>query len=273
MKKTILITGASTGIGKLTALHFAKQGWNVAATMRTLDKGVELAQVPNIKLFRLDVLDEASIQAAISGAVSAFGGIDVLHNNAGYGLVGAFEAMSPLQIKQQFDTNVFGVMNVTRALLPHFRGRKSGVIITSSSMGGLVTFPLWSVYHASKWAIEGFMESLHYELRQFNIRVKNIEPGSIRTEFENAIEFVSSPVYDAYALTVYENMLASYRSAPSAEIVANAVWRAANDGSSRLRYVVGAQARVIILLKRLLPDSLFFGIARRAVENGSHPQK
>lgn len=265
MTKTILITGASTGIGKMTAIYFAEKGWNVAATMRTIDKGADLLKFPNIRLFKLDVLDERSIEQAVADTIEVFGGIDVLYNNAGYGLVGAFEAMSEAQIRRQFDTNVFGVMNVTRIVLPHFRSRRAGTIITSSSMGGLVTFPLWSIYHSTKWAIEGFMESLQYELRPLNIKVKNIEPGAIQTEFENSMEFVSTPAYEPYAPTVHSKMLDSYKGAPGADSVAKKVWQAANDQSWRLRYVVGSQAGLLVMLKRILPGSWFFAITRMAL--------
>ena len=207
MSKTILITGASTGIGKLTAIFFAEKGWNVAATMRTTEKGKDLLKYPNLKIFALDVMNETSIKLAIDNTVSVFGTINVLFNNAGYALVGAFEAMTNEQVKKQFDTNVFGVMNVTRAILPHFRAKKNGTIINTTSMGGLITFPLYSVYHSTKWALEGFMESLQFELKPFNIKIKNIEPGAIKTEFENAMDFVSIKEYDNYTHQAHKNLL------------------------------------------------------------------
>ncbi len=266
MTKTILITGASTGIGRATALLFAQKGWNVAATMRNLDKGKDLLQHPNIRLFRLDVMEPQSIAEALKACTAAFGAIDVIHNNAGYGLVGAFEAFTPAQIQKQFETNVFGVMNVTREILPYFRERQRGLIITSSSMGGLVTFPLWSVYHSTKWAVEGFLESLQYELRPFNIRVKNIEPGSTRTNFETSIDFVTSAPYADYTLKVNKTMLDSYKNAPTGETVAKQVWNAATDDTTTLRYPVGGQSRFILLARKFLPNSWFFGIVRRSVE-------
>jgi NADP-dependent 3-hydroxy acid dehydrogenase YdfG len=268
MTKTILITGASTGIGKLTAIYFAKKGWNVSATMRTVEKGKDLLQYPNLKIFALDVMHETSIKKAIEDTITAFGSIDVLFNNAGYALVGAFEAMNQEQIKKQFDTNVFGVMNVTRAILPHFRAKKNGMIINTTSMGGLITFPLYSVYHSTKWALEGFMESLQFELRQFNIQVKNIEPGAIKTEFENAIDFVSTKDYDNYTKQAHKNMLDSYKTAPTAEVVAEKVWQAANDNSYRLRYPVGGSGPMLLFIRWLLPLSWFTKIVRGEVEKG-----
>lgn len=268
MNKTILITGASTGIGRLTAIHFAEKGWQVAATMRTPEKGKDLLQYPNLKLFALDVLNEASIRQTVEEVIAAFGGIDVLFNNAGYALVGAFEAMRPEQIQKQFDTNVFGVMNVTRAVLPHFRAKQAGTIINTTSMGGLITFPLYSVYHATKWALEGFMESLQYELRPFRIKVKNIEPGAIKTDFEQAIDFVSTPDYDRYTRTAHRNMLDSYKSAPTGEVVAEKVWQAAQDDSYRLRYPVGGVAPMLLFMRWLLPLSGFRKMVRSQVEKG-----
>jgi NADP-dependent 3-hydroxy acid dehydrogenase YdfG len=268
MKKTILITGASTGIGKDTAILFAQNGWNVAATMRNTAKGEELSKYPNIKLVALDVMLEQSIQAAIAETIAAFGQIDVLYNNAGYALVGAFEAMTQDQIKTQFDTNVFGVMNVTRAILPHFRSKKAGTIINTTSMGGIITFPLYSVYHSTKWAIEGFMESLQFELRQFNIKIKNVEPGAIKTEFANAIDFVSTPAYDAYAQPAHHTMLATYETAPTGIVVAKKVWQMANDNSYRLRYAVGGLGPVLLALRKFLPLSWFTAIVRSQTEKG-----
>jgi len=268
MTKTIFITGASTGIGKLTSIYFAEKGWNVAATMRSPEKGKDLEKFKNIKILKLDVMDEDSIKHAIAKAINFFGSIDVVFNNAGYALVGAFEAMSHEQIKKQFDTNVFGVMNVTRAILPYFREKKNGTIITTSSMGGLITFPLYSSYHGTKWAIEGFMESLHYELKPFNIKIKNIEPGAIKTDFENAIEFVTNDVYKNYVPIAHQNMLDSYKNAPTAEVVAQKVFQAANDNSFRLRYPVGGQSPVLLFLRRVLPNSWFFSIVRTVVEKG-----
>lgn len=181
--KTILITGSSSGIGRATALYFATKGWNVAATMRSPQREFELAKLPNVKVYPLDVTRPETIKEAVAAAISDFGGIDVVVNNAGYGGVGIFEAASQEQIERQFGTNVFGVMNVIREILPHFRERKGGTIINVTSVGGIITFPIYSVYHATKWAVEGFAESLQYELKPFNIKVKNIEPGAIKTDF------------------------------------------------------------------------------------------
>jgi short-subunit dehydrogenase len=159
-------------------------------------------------------------------------------------------------------------MSVTKAILPHFRAQKDGIIINTSSVGGLVTMPLYSVYCSTKWALEGFMESLQFELKQFNIKVKNIEPAAVKTEFEKAVEFVSTKEYDNYTKQARENMLATYNSSPTAEGVAIKVWQAANDRSYQLRYVVGIQGAAMLFLRWLLPLSWFTKMIGSQVEKG-----
>src|SRR5664279_825337 len=153
--KTVLITGSSSGIGKAAAIYFAKHGWNVAATMRNPSNDHELSKVENVRLYKLDVTDEPGIQSALAAVLKDFRQIDVIVNNAGYGTTGIFEKAGKEQIQKQFDTNLFGVMNVVRQILPYFRSRRAGTIINVSSMGGLMTFPLYSLYHGTKWALEG----------------------------------------------------------------------------------------------------------------------
>jgi NAD(P)-dependent dehydrogenase (short-subunit alcohol dehydrogenase family) len=266
MPKTILITGSSSGIGKATALHFAEQGWNVVATMRTPEKAGDWAQ-HNITLMRLDVLDEASIQQAINDTIAKFSSVDAIVNNAGYGLVGPFEASNHEQIKRQFDTNVFGLMNVCRAVLPHFRERREGTIINVASMGGRLTFPLYSLYHGTKWAVEGFSESLQFELLPFNVRVKIIEPGAIKTDFyDRSMEVMTKPgltAYDAYVNKAMANMNKVGETAPGPEKVARVIYQAATDGSGKLRYQVNSAP--LLALRRLLPLSLFQRIVRMVV--------
>ena len=268
--KTVLITGASTGIGKATAIYFQKQGWNVAATMRSPEKDNDLVSLPNVKLFRLDVLDENSIKAGINDAIAHFGQVDAIVNNAGYGAVGAFEAATQEQIKRQFDTNVFGLMNVVREILPYFRQRKSGTIINIASIGGRITFPLYSLYHGTKWAVEGFSESLQYELKQFGIKVKIIEPGAIKTDFydrsQDLFKKEGLTVYDGYQEVAMKNMQAAGANAPGPEIVAKTIFKAANDGSNKMRYPVGSNAPALLMIRRLIPETWFFGIVRSVVE-------
>lgn len=268
MSKTILVTGSSSGIGRATCEFFRQKGWNVVATMRTPDKAREWAQQHNITLARLDVTDIASIQQAISEAMTKFGKLEAIVNNAGYGLVGPFEASTPEQVERQFSTNVIGLMNVTREIIPHFRQQRDGVIINIASMGGRITFPLYSVYHGTKWAVEGFTEALLYELRPFNVRVKIIEPGPIKTDFyDRSMDLMTKPgltAYDSYVAKAMPNMQKAGETAPGPEIVAQAVYKAATDGSSKLRYEANTMG--LLLLRRLLPVSWFMNIVRSQVE-------
>jgi short-subunit dehydrogenase len=271
MSKTILITGASSGIGKCTALLFAAKGWNVAATMRSPEKDQDLSK-HGIKLFKLDVTDSSSIKSAIDDVIKTFSNIDVILNNAGYGAVGIFEKATEDQIKKQFDTNVFGIMNVVREILPHFRAKKNGIIINVTSMGGLVTFPVYSVYHGTKWAVEGFSESLSYELRPLGIKVKCVEPGAIKTDFYSRSQELFSnnniPDYDAYEKATFANTQKVGADAPGPEVVAKAIYLAATDNSNKLRYPVGSQSPILLLLRRIVPLSIFMAIVRSQVEKG-----
>jgi NAD(P)-dependent dehydrogenase (short-subunit alcohol dehydrogenase family) len=275
--KTVLITGTSSGIGKATARYFAEQGWNVAATMRTPAKETELNKLPNVKLFALDVMKPESIQQAIAEAKAAFGSIDVVVNNAGYGAVGPFEAASDEQVRRQFDTNVFGVMNVIREILPYFRERRDGTIINVTSMGGLITFPIYSVYHGTKWAVEGFAEALSFEMRPFNVRIKNVEPGAIKTDFyDRSMDVLTKPgltAYDEYVRVTMENSQKAGADAPGPMVVAKTIFKAANDRSFRIRYVTGnAMTPALLFIRRLVPLSWFHGIVKSVVEKGYKPQ-
>mmetsp|Transcript_17760 Transcript_17760/g.41351 ORF Transcript_17760/g.41351 Transcript_17760/m.41351 type:complete len:336 (+) Transcript_17760:54-1061(+) len=184
MSKTVLITGTSTGFGRLSVKDFASKGWNVIATMRTPSKETELQTLgDNVLVLELDVQKPDTITTAIAEGIKKFGKIDVLVNNAGYGSIGFFEGTSMEEVQRQFDINVFGVMRVTQAILPHFREKKAGQIVTLSSCAGLHTFPCGSVYYSSKWAIEGWAECLSYELLPLGIQIKLVEPGGYKTDF------------------------------------------------------------------------------------------
>ena len=264
--KTIVITGASSGIGKATAIYFAQQGWNVAATMRSTDNAGGFAAHPSIVPFKLDVTNLESIKNAISQILHTFSDIDVLYNNAGYALAGAFEATTDEQVRKQFETNLFGVMNVTRAFLPHFRSKKKGIILNTTSSGGILTFPLYSIYNSTKWALEGFMEALQFEVKPFNISIKNIEPGSVKSEFTDNISFVSNAAYDDYAKKVQYNTLAAYKNAPTPDVVAKVVFKAATDNRSKLRYPATSQAKSAFFFRWLLPLNVFNKMVSAPVE-------
>lgn len=248
MAQTLFITGASTGIGRATVVHFRDKGWNVAATMRHPAKYAELAS-ERVRLIQLDVTDPETIRTAVGVALGAFGHVDVLVNNAGYGAFGPFEAASNEQIERQYATNVTGLMYVTREFLPHFRERGSGVIVNLSSVGGRAAFPLYSLYHGTKWAVEGFSESLHFELAPFGIRVKIVEPGAIQTDFAgrslDVLKKDGLTAYDDFVKRFRENWAAGRRPSPP-ELVAEVIYQAATDGTDQLRYVVGEDAKMVL---------------------------
>ena len=264
MKKTIFITGTSSGIGRITAIYFAERGWNVAATMRHPKNEGELIKYKTIKCYALDVLDEESINLAFEAAIKDFGRLDVLLNNAGYAALGPFEAASKSQIEKQFNTNVIGLMSVCQQYIPYFRERKSGTIINVASVGGRITFPLYSLYHGTKWAVEGFSESLSFELRPFHIKVKIIEPGAIKTDFydrsSDILKKKNLKAYDRYVDKTTVNYLRAAASAPGPNVVAKTIWKAANSESFKLRYAVGSGAPFILFLKRILPEAWFMGL-------------
>lgn len=251
--KTIFITGASSGIGKATAVYFAEKGWNVAATMRFPEKEKELQKYPAIKLFCLDVEKKETITQAVKDALVEFGTIDVLLNNAGYGSTGIFEAADDREIRRQFDVNVFGLMDVTKALLPHFRSQQDGLIMNVTSAGGRVVLPITSLYHATKFAVEGFTESLAFELHSQGIRVKLIEPGVVLTDFSGrSMAFFkddSLEDYKTYSRDLLEKMKQLSSGGFSPEIVAREIYQAAIDKSNQLRYVIGEDAEEFIALK------------------------
>jgi NADP-dependent 3-hydroxy acid dehydrogenase YdfG len=268
MPKTIFITGASSGIGLAAVQLFQRKGWTVVATMRSPEKGAALKNLPNVHCLPLDVTDPDSIQQAVAAALERVQAIDVLLNNAGYALIGPFEACTAEQIQCQFATNVFGLMEVTRAWLPHFRAQRSGMIINVSSIGGKMAFPLYSPYHATKWAVEGFSDSLRYELEPLNIRVKLIEPGPIKTDFyTRSLDVAIQPgltAYDRFVEKVLPNLNKSGDGGSLPEVTAQVIYQAATDGGDRLRYPAGGNAGFLLLLRKLLPDGVFSTIVRRS---------
>ncbi|MCO5195318.1 MAG: SDR family oxidoreductase [Anaerolineae bacterium] len=260
MMKTIVITGASSGIGKATARYFAEQGWQVAATMRKPENETELNQIENVSVYQLDVTDNDSIANAAQQIISDFGSVDVVLNNAGYGLIGPFEAASNEQIRQQFDTNVFGLMEVTRAFLPHFRANQAGLFLNVSSIGGRITYPLNSLYHSSKWAVEGFSESLAFELGELGIQVKLIEPGGVATDFSGrSMTLAMSPDLPDY-MPMAQKVAAAFQSrgsASSAEMIAAGIYEATTDGKNQLRYLLGEDAKQSYAMREQVGDDAF----------------
>jgi NAD(P)-dependent dehydrogenase (short-subunit alcohol dehydrogenase family) len=270
MTATVLITGCSSGFGAAATKLFASRGWNVIATMRNPADGRTLADLKNVLVLRLDVQDRDSIDKAITAGIGHFGRIDAVVNNAGYGLFSLFEPAPREAIQNQFDVNVFGAMDVTRAILPHFRANRSGTIINISSGGGVFGAALGSIYCASKFALEGFSEALAYELAGLGIKVKIIEPGvafgtgfAARSQAEGSR--VSIPedynAFVAHAGQIYGGMAANSE-ADAVEKVVQAIFTAATDGTDQLRYMPTDDIRPILTARRESSEQDFIAIVR-----------
>ncbi|MBK9162816.1 MAG: SDR family oxidoreductase [Acidobacteria bacterium] len=265
MDKVVLITGASSGIGKETAKLFQSKNWKVAATMRSPENAEDLKKIVDLRLFRLDVTEPDSVRSAVAETLEHFGRIDAVVNNAGYGLLGPFEAASEEQIRRQFETNVFGLMHVCREVIPYFREQRRGTIVNISSIGGRTAFPYSSLYHATKWAVEGFTESLQYELDPFKIKVKIIEPGPIKTDFYGR----SRDIPDDATLAFYQPAFGNFmdfmskggEEAPDGRAVAEVIYGAVTDGTSKLRY--GVNTKGLLTLRRILPESFFRALTKK----------
>lgn len=239
--KTVLITGCSSGYGLETARHFHAQGWNVVATMRT-PRDELFPPSARLRVLALDVTRPESIAAALE----ACGPIDVLVNNAGIGLFGAVEATPMSTVREVFETNTFGAMAMTQAVLPQFRARRSGVVVNVTSSATLAPMPMVAVYTASKMAIEGYTASLAFELAEFGVGVKLVEPGyGPTTRFSaNTGPRLDGLIPEAYA-PFAQRIFAAFTQPDAVTTeadVAQAVWQAANDASGRLRFPAGADA-------------------------------
>jgi NAD(P)-dependent dehydrogenase (short-subunit alcohol dehydrogenase family) len=255
MAKTVLVTGSSSGIGRLTAALFAGRSWNVAATARDPAAVAGLAGA-SVAAFRLDVTNEATIADAVASAVSRFGGIDVLVNNAGCGIYGPLEAIGREQLEEIFRVNVLGMAAVIGHVLPAMRRQRSGTIVNVSSLGGRITSPFMSAYYATKFAVEGLSESLRYELAPHGIRVKLVEPNHFKTAFVNrGMRHATHEAYEPHAGNMWAWVLERDRRAPTAEPVAEMIYAAATDPSSRLRYPV--RGGVALALHAIVPDAVW----------------
>jgi NAD(P)-dependent dehydrogenase (short-subunit alcohol dehydrogenase family) len=239
--KTVLITGCSSGYGLETARHFHAQGWNVIASMRTPRQDA-LPQSQRLRVLALDVTKPESIATALE----ACGPVDVLVNNAGIGIMGAFEATPMATVRDVFETNTFGVMAMTQAVLPQFRARRSGAVVNVTSSATLAPMPMVAVYTASKMAIEGFTASLALELESFNVRAKLVEPGyGPTTRFASntgsRMERLIPAAYAPFAERIFAS-LAQPAAVTTESDVAEVVWRAANDATGQLRFPAGPDA-------------------------------
>jgi NAD(P)-dependent dehydrogenase (short-subunit alcohol dehydrogenase family) len=272
-QRVAVITGSSSGIGLETALMLARNGFVVYATMRDLAKASNLRTIAekehlDIRTMQLDVTEDSSVKNATSSIVSGAGRIDVLVNNAGYGLVGPFEDLSIEEIKTQFETNFYGVIRVTQAALPQMRKQMSGRIINMSSGAGRFGYPSGAAYVSSKFALEGLSECLSHELDQFGIKVILVEPGFIKTNFGNnaAMAKKASDPRSPYAKMMQERQstfteLAS-RAAPAA-LVAEKVLEAATTDNPKLRYLAGSDVEQWVAAKRRMSDEEFFAMIKR----------
>ena len=263
--KVGLITGCSTGIGKVTAQHLAGRGWTVYATARRLSDVSDLAAA-GYRTLALDVTDEASMVAAVRTIEDAEGAVGVLVNNAGYSQSGAIESVSLERVRRQFETNVFGTVRMTQLVLPAMRRRRRGKIVNVGSMGGRFTFPGGGYYHATKYALEAITDALRFEVAGFGIDAILIEPGLIRTAFgESAGRSVEGwsdgpDAYTAFNETIARTTRAAYEGGPMSrlgggpETVALTIERAIVAKKPKTRYTVTASANVLLTIRKLLPD-------------------
>lgn len=245
--KTILITGAGSGIGKETAKLFAAKGWNVIATMREPKNDKTFAEMDHVTVMKLDVANKEDIETVASEVISQ-GGLDVLFNNAGIGVKGCLDATPEKSIRQVFETDFMGPAEIMKAFIPYFKTKKSGVLMTTASMSGVISFPYDSVYAAAKHALIGLCESLYYELLPYGIRVKILIPGPINTNFKMQT-FISS-FNSAHNLKPSKNLskilIPDFNSLPEAKEVAQVAYEAATSDSDQLEYIIGDVANTLI---------------------------
>jgi NAD(P)-dependent dehydrogenase (short-subunit alcohol dehydrogenase family) len=271
--KVAIVTGSATGIGYETAIHLAKNGFLTYASMRNLPKADQITKIAKsenlpLRVIQLDVTDDISITKAIDTVINESGKIDVLVNNAGYGLIGSIEDMSIEELKAQYETNVFGVFRVTKAVLSHMRKQHGGSIINISSIAGRIALPLYSAYVSTKFAIEGLSESMAYELEPFGIKVAIIEPGAIKTSFRREEAAKGSSEDSPYSSImqspskIIEEML-KHRLYP--EEVARTVIQAIENPKPKLRYIVGKDAEELLELRRKSTDEELFWIVGQTI--------
>lgn len=259
--KTIVITGASSGIGKATAELFSRNGWIVAATMRDIEKASQFKNLSNVNCYLMDVTHVESVDKCIGQIIQEFGRIDVLLNNAGIYETGPFESTSSEDIERLIQTNIRGVVNVTKAVLPHLRQNKDGMIVNVSSIAGRATFPFQSVYHLTKWAVEGFSEALRYELQDLNISVKSFAPGSVKTNLWNDLE--KQPVenypeeYKSNFRNWFSYLNANIQKGFLPEHEALAIYQAVTDKKNKFRYSSDRNTKMATFLHNVLPTNVF----------------
>ena len=268
MNQVAVITGCSSGIGYETSILLAKNGFKTYATMRNVEKGDKLKDIAekehlDLKIIKLDVTDDYSIKNAINEIIQETSRIDILVNNAGNNIAGTVEDLSIEEFKEQFETNFFGLVRVTKAVLPIMRIQNSGIIVNLSSIVGKMAIPLNSAYTSSKFAVEGFSESVRYELEDFGIKVILIEPGVIKSNFyenikmsKNSLTDPKSP-YQPITQKIFEAFLSMIQYAFPAKIVADVILEAVTADNPKIRYAVGDDAKSITEAKKRLSDKEF----------------
>lgn len=259
--KTILITGAASGIGKATAEIFSHNGWNVAATMRDIEKATQFRNLRNINCYTMDVTDVQSIEKCIGQIIQEYGMIDVLVNNAGIYETDPLEAATFDKIDILIKTNIYGVVNVTKAVLPHFRQNKSGIIVNISSVAGRATFPFQSIYNLTKWAVEGFSEGLRYELKKLNIKVKSFAPGSVKTNLWKDLGKHSIEIYSKEYQSDFNNWFSylngNIQKGFPPEHEAKLIYKAITDNKDKFRYSSDFNTKLATFLHNFLPINIF----------------
>ena len=270
MKKVILLTGASSGIGYQTAESLAKEGHVVYGAARRIEKMETLKQF-GVKPIYLDVTDEESIKSAIDTIIRNEGRIDVLINNAGYGSYGAIEDVEINEARRQFEVNLFGLARLVQLVLPHMRKQKSGRIINVSSMGGRLTTYFGAWYHATKYALEAFSDALRMEVADFGIDISLIEPGGIKTEWgmiaaDKLANSAKNGAYEKEALKTAEGMKKQYSGNMLSNpiVITKAISKAVNSRRPKARYLIGFMAKPLVFLHTILPARVFDKIMKSA---------
>jgi NAD(P)-dependent dehydrogenase (short-subunit alcohol dehydrogenase family) len=276
-KKVAVVTGSSTGIGFETSLLLARNGFYTYATMRNLDKSKAITSLKqkeklSLEILQLDVTADESVKEAINKITSEQERIDVLINNAGYALVGAFEELSIEEFKEQYETNVFGVIRVTQAVLPIMRNQRCGTIVNISSIAGKIGFPITSAYVSSKFALEGVSESMAYEIEQFGIKVILIEPGVIKTNFDNNLKIgkrVHNNQNSSYA-EMTQKRITGFKSrfengSPSIDVAKVILKAITSENPTKLRYLVGNDAFKLIKIRNNVSDKKFRKLVIKSV--------
>jgi len=264
MKKVVLITGASSGMGKDGALRLIKEGHIVYGAARRLNQMQSLIEAGGHAI-ELDVTNRESIKNAVGKIITEKGKIDVLWNNAGYSVTGAVEDVSYEDAKKQFEVNLFGVAEVTKAVLPHMRAQMSGTIINTTSVGGKMHTPLGAWYHASKYALEGWSDCLRLELKQFNINVVIVEPGGISSEFGDVlyqplVERAKGGAYEELSGAVARTFKAVYsnsKSVASPSVVSDVIVKIVKSKNPKTRFVAGYMSKTILFLRKVTTDKMF----------------